>query len=75
VTKDWPQNALENGQSETKYENRRRPGWAGAYQEAVTMSDEQRALNFAKLDRYVSKYTRYVSSVFQGFTIMLPFRL
>ncbi|KAJ5503941.1 hypothetical protein N7463_006815 [Penicillium fimorum] len=30
---------------------------AGAYQEAVTMSDEQRALNFAKLDRYVSKYT------------------
>lgn len=33
---------------------------AGAYQEAVTMSDEQRALNFAKLDRYVSKYTRYV---------------
>lgn len=32
---------------------------AGAYQEAVTMSDEQRALNFAKLDRYVSKYTRY----------------
>lgn len=34
---------------------------AGAYQEAVTMSDEQRALNFAKLDRYVSKYTRYVT--------------
>lgn len=33
---------------------------AGAYQEAVTMSDEQRALNFAKLDKYVSKYTRYV---------------
>jgi trehalose 6-phosphate synthase len=32
---------------------------AGAYQEAVTMSDEQRALNFAKLDKYVSKYTRY----------------
>ena len=30
---------------------------AGAYQEAVTMSDEQRALNFAKLDKYVSKYT------------------
>lgn len=33
---------------------------AGAYQEAVTMSDEHRALNFSKLDRYVSKYTRYV---------------
>lgn len=32
---------------------------AGAYQEAVTMSDEQRALNFSKLDKYVSKYTRY----------------
>lgn len=32
---------------------------AGAYQEAVTMGDEQRALNFHKLDKYVSKYTRY----------------
>lgn len=31
---------------------------AGAYQEAVTMSDEQRALNFSKLDKYVNKYTR-----------------
>ncbi|GFF31018.1 alpha,alpha-trehalose-phosphate synthase [UDP-forming] 1 [Aspergillus udagawae] len=30
---------------------------AGAYQEAVTMSDEQRALNFSKLDKYVNKYT------------------
>ncbi|KAL1956195.1 hypothetical protein VTO42DRAFT_7542 [Malbranchea cinnamomea] len=30
---------------------------AGAYQEAVTMSDEQRALNFYKLQKYVSKYT------------------
>ncbi|KAL2216176.1 alpha,alpha-trehalose-phosphate synthase 1 [Thermoascus aurantiacus ATCC 26904] len=30
---------------------------AGAYQEAVTMSDEQRAINFSKLDKYVSKYT------------------
>ncbi|PGH26595.1 alpha,alpha-trehalose-phosphate synthase [UDP-forming] 1 [Polytolypa hystricis UAMH7299] len=30
---------------------------AAAYQEAVTMSDEQRAINFAKLDKYVSKYT------------------
>lgn len=35
---------------------------AGAYQEAVTMGDEQRALNFSKLDKYVSKYTRYGSS-------------
>lgn len=31
---------------------------AMAMQEAVTMSDEQRAMNFTKLDRYVSKYTR-----------------
>lgn len=31
---------------------------AGAYQEAVTMSDEQRAINFSKLDKYVPKYTR-----------------
>ncbi|EEH22295.1 alpha,alpha-trehalose-phosphate synthase [UDP-forming] [Paracoccidioides brasiliensis Pb03] len=30
---------------------------ANAFQEAVTMSDEQRALNFSKLDKYVSKYT------------------
>ncbi|KAF7115793.1 hypothetical protein CNMCM5793_003433 [Aspergillus hiratsukae] len=30
---------------------------AGAYQEAVTMSDEQRALNFSKLHKYVNKYT------------------
>jgi len=37
---------------------------AGAYQEAVTMSDEQRAINFSKLDKYVSKYTRYVTSRF-----------
>lgn len=35
---------------------------AGAIQEAVTMSDEQRALNFSKLDKYVSKYTRLVYS-------------
>jgi trehalose 6-phosphate synthase len=35
---------------------------AAAYHEAVTMSDEQRALNFSKLDKYVNKYTRYVSS-------------
>lgn len=32
---------------------------AGAYQEAVTMSEEQRALNYTKLERYISKYTRY----------------
>ena len=31
---------------------------AGALQEAVTMSDELRAANFAKLFKYVSKYTR-----------------
>ncbi|KAI5304712.1 Trehalose-6-P synthase/phosphatase complex synthase subunit, partial [Ascosphaera pollenicola] len=30
---------------------------ANAFQEAVTMSNEQRALNFQKLDKYVSKYT------------------
>ncbi|EEH09142.1 alpha,alpha-trehalose-phosphate synthase [Histoplasma capsulatum G186AR] len=30
---------------------------ANAFQEAVTMSDEQRTLNFSKLDKYVSKYT------------------
>ncbi|PGH00320.1 alpha,alpha-trehalose-phosphate synthase [UDP-forming] [Helicocarpus griseus UAMH5409] len=30
---------------------------ANSFQEAVTMSDEQRALNFSKLDKYVSKYT------------------
>lgn len=32
---------------------------ANAYQEAVTMSPEQKALNFSKLEKYVSKYTRY----------------
>jgi trehalose 6-phosphate synthase len=31
---------------------------ANALQEAVTMSDEQRLINFNKLDKYVSKYTR-----------------
>lgn len=31
---------------------------AGAIQEAVTMSSEQRAINFSKLYKYVSKYTR-----------------
>jgi trehalose 6-phosphate synthase len=30
---------------------------AGAIQEAVTMSPEVRAINFAKLDKYVSKFT------------------
>ncbi|KAI5288352.1 Trehalose-6-P synthase/phosphatase complex synthase subunit [Ascosphaera aggregata] len=30
---------------------------ANAFQEAVTMSNEQRALNFQKLEKYVSKYT------------------
>lgn len=31
---------------------------AAAYQEAVTMSEEQKTLSFSKLDKYVSKYTR-----------------
>ncbi|KAI1913977.1 Trehalose-6-P synthase/phosphatase complex synthase subunit [Ophidiomyces ophidiicola] len=30
---------------------------AAAYQEAVTMSDEQRALNYSKLEKYVHKFT------------------
>jgi len=34
---------------------------AGAMHDAVTMSDEQRGINFQKLDKYVKKYTRYVS--------------
>lgn len=34
---------------------------AGAFQEAVTMSDEQRALNYSKLEKYVTKYTRYAA--------------
>ena len=37
---------------------------AGAFQEVVTMSDEQRALNFSKLEKYVSKYTRFVIPFF-----------
>lgn len=31
---------------------------AGAIHKAVTMSDEQRVVNYAKLERYVMKYTR-----------------
>lgn len=31
---------------------------AGAIQEAVTMSPEHRAINYAKLHKYVTKYTR-----------------
>lgn len=31
---------------------------AGAIKEAVTMGDDQRAVNFDKMYRYVSKYTR-----------------
>jgi len=31
---------------------------AGAIQEAVTMSPEHRAINYGKLHKYVSKYTR-----------------
>ena len=34
---------------------------AGAIHDAVTMGDEQRSVNFEKLDKYVQKYTRYVS--------------
>lgn len=34
---------------------------AGAMQEAVTMTKEQRKINFTKLDKYVRKYTRSVS--------------
>lgn len=33
---------------------------ASAIQEAVTMSPEHRAINYAKLHKYVTKYTRYV---------------
>lgn len=33
---------------------------AGAIHDAVTMGEEQRTLNFEKLDKYVQKYTRYV---------------
>ena len=36
---------------------------ADAIHEAVTMGDEQRKLNFEKLDKYVKKYTRYVPSL------------
>ena len=32
---------------------------AGAIHDAVTMSDEQRAINHQKLDKYIMKYTRY----------------
>ena len=34
---------------------------ASAIQEAVTMSSEHRAINYAKLHKYVNKYTRYVA--------------
>lgn len=39
---------------------------AGAIHEAVTMSDEQRAINYSKLERYVMKYT----SAFWGQTFV-----
>lgn len=38
---------------------------ADAIHEAVTMGDEQRKVNFEKLQKYVNKYTRYVLSVFE----------
>lgn len=37
---------------------------AGALHQAVVMSPEQRALNFKKLQRYVNKYTRFVSCIY-----------
>ena len=33
---------------------------AAAYQEAVSMDDVERAMNFGKLYKYISKYTRLV---------------
>jgi trehalose 6-phosphate synthase len=33
---------------------------ARAYHDAVSMSDERRTMNFEKLYKYISKYTRYV---------------
>lgn len=33
---------------------------ANAYNEAVSMTEDRRANNFAKLNKYISKYTRYV---------------
>ena len=39
---------------------------AGAIHDAVTMGEEQRLLNFQKLDKYVSKYTRSVTITFSA---------
>ena len=36
---------------------------AGAIHDAVTMGDEQRLVNFEKLDKYVQKYTRCAISI------------
>lgn len=36
---------------------------ARAYYEAVSMSEKERVANFEKLFKYISKYTRYASSV------------
>lgn len=44
---------------------------SGAYQEAVTMSSEQRALNYTKMDKYVSKYTRFALPLRQNCWQML----
>lgn len=46
---------------------------AAAYHEAVTMSDEQKALNFSKLDKYVSKYTRSVWTRLDLTRLLTPF--
>lgn len=37
---------------------------AKAYQEAMSMDDDQRAQKFDKLDKYINKYTRYVSAAY-----------
>lgn len=51
---------------------------ANALYDAVTMGDEQRAINFQKLDRYVSKYTRLVvapySYIIQAVTLIFIFQ-
>ena len=46
---------------------------AGAMQEAVTMSCEQRAVNFSKLDKYVSKYTRQVAIPYWHQLLLIPY--
>lgn len=38
---------------------------ADAIHDSVTMGDEQRALNYQKLAKYINKYTRFVFPIFQ----------